>query len=291
MNVLSLFDGISAGQLALQRANINVSNYYVSEIDMNCIKVTHENFRKTNFLGDIKKISKKDINKLQKIDLLIGGSPCQDLSIISHGKGLKGDKSGLFYYYLRIFRYIKPKYFLLENTPMQKHWEDEITECLGVKPVLINSSLVSAQDRKRLYWTNIDVDVNKIKDKGLLLKDIVLSADKVQDKYWLDNYTYQLIDKDKRVCALLDKPVFNMSKRVYNVNYKAPTLITKSGGYMITKIMQNNRIRQLTPLEYERLQTFPDNYTNKHISDTYRYSMLGNSWTVDIITEIFKNIK
>ena len=175
INVLSLFDGISCGQVALKRAGIEVDNYYASEIDEYAIKVTQKNFPKTIQLGSVVDIK---ANNLPKIDLLIGGSPCQDLSNYKYDrgevKGLDGEKSSLFYHFVRLLREIKPKYFLLENVAsMEQKWIDIISKELGVKPILINSSLVCAAERKRLYWTNIP-NITQPEDKNICLKDIII---------------------------------------------------------------------------------------------------------------------
>ena len=164
MNVLSLFDGISCGQIALNRVAIKIDNYYASEIDKDAITVTQFNYPNTIQLGDVKKLKG---NMLPKIDLLIGGSPCQDLSKAkTEGKGLVGEKSSLFYEYLRLLNEVKPKYFLLENVVMKKDYRDIITKELGVNPILINSNLVSAQNRERLYWRNIP-NITIPKDKNI----------------------------------------------------------------------------------------------------------------------------
>ena len=153
MNVLSLFDGMSCGQLALHRAGIPYDNYYASEIKAIAIKVTKNNFPNTIHVGDVTKL---DLSTLPKIDLLIGGSPCQDFSLLkAQGKGLEGDKSKLFYEYLRVLKEIKPKYFLLENVRMKKDSEQQFNEYLGIEGLHINSELVSYQKRPRIYWTNI----------------------------------------------------------------------------------------------------------------------------------------
>ena len=198
INVLSLFDGMSCGRIALERAGIKVNNYFASEIDKYAIKVTQHNYPDTIQIGDVTKIKGVD---LPKIDLLIGGSPCQNLSLavinnIKHNKGLDGEKSGLFYEYLRLLTETKPKYFLLENVGgMRSKDKDLITEALGVEPLQINSNIFSAQDRDRYYWTNIPVDLN-IKDKGIVLKDICLNADEVDAKFWYDKeFTYNGDDK------------------------------------------------------------------------------------------------
>lgn len=291
MNVLSLFDGISCGQIALERAGIKVDKYYASEIDKNSIKITSKNYPNTIQLGDITKITEKMLDEIMPIDLIIGGSPCQDLSVykFDRGKvsGLEGTKSGLFYHYLRILKYVKPKYFLLENVPMQQQWEKVITDYLGVEPIIINSNLVCAADRKRLYWTNIP-QVKQPKDKKIVLKDIVINAKDVPEKYWYNKlFTYNG-DNEKVQCTLEIKGHRHM-KEVYNLNGKCNTLTTCGGGNLQKKVFQDGRCRKLTPIEYERLQTLPDNYTSC-VADTHRYNAIGNGWTVDIIAHIFKNL-
>lgn len=287
INVLSLFDGISCGRVALERAGIPVAQYYASEILSDAIKIAHKNYPDTIDLGDITKISDETMDTLPKIDLLIGGSPCQDLSIYKFDRGectgLNGEKSGLFYHYLRILKYIKPRFFLLENVPMLKQWEDTISDLLGVKPILINSSLVCAADRKRLYWTNIP-GVSQPEDKGIVLADIVQNADEVPQKYWYDKpFTYNG-DDEKVQCTLQMKGHRHM-KEVYNLKGKCATLTTCNGGNLQKKVYQDGRCRKLTPLEYERLQTLPEGYT-EGICDTARYSAIGNGWTVDVIAHI-----
>jgi DNA-cytosine methyltransferase len=168
--VLSLFDGISVGQYSLKRAGIPVKTYYSSEVDPYAIKVCQSNFPNTKQIGDVRHVTGKN---LPKIDLLIGGSPCQDLSIAGHGKGLKGKKSGLFYEYIRLLRELKPRYFLLENVASLPASErDKITKLLGVKPIVINSNRLSAQNRNRIYWTSIP-NVKLPIDAGIELKDIL----------------------------------------------------------------------------------------------------------------------
>lgn len=289
MNVLSLFDGISCGQLALQRAGIKVDTYYASEIDKHAIKVTQNNFPNTIQLGDINNHNNWD---LPKIDMIIGGSPCQDLSIYKFDrndvKGLNGSKSGLFYQYVECLKKYKPKYFLLENVPMQKEWEDLISDILGFKPILINSNLVCAADRKRLYWTNI-LNITQPLDKEIFLKDIIQNEEEIDKKYWYDKpFIYN--GDDKKIQCTLEMNGHRHMKEVYNINFKCSTLTTCAGGNLQKKIFQNGKCRKLTPLEYERLQTLPDNYTNG-IADTNRYNCIGNGWTVDIIAHIFSFIK
>lgn len=172
MRILSLFDGISCGQLALRRAGVKIDVYYASEIDKHAIKVTQTNFPNTIQLGDVTQIDFTQF--IGKIDLLIGGSPCQDLSIAKKDrKGLEGSRSGLFFKYIEALQTIKPKYFLLENVAsMKKEDKDTITEIIGVEPIMINSALLSAQQRKRYYWTNIP-GITQPEDKGIFLKDVI----------------------------------------------------------------------------------------------------------------------
>lgn len=170
MNVLSLFDGMSCGQVALNKLGIEYENYFASEIDKHAIQVTQKNYPNTKQIGSVVDVKGSD---LPKIDLLFGGSPCQDLSKAkTDGEGLKGERSGLFWEYLRLLKETKPTYFLLENVVMKKEWADIISEELGVEPIEINSNLVSAQNRRRMYWTNIP-NVGQPKDRCITLGDII----------------------------------------------------------------------------------------------------------------------
>lgn len=173
MRVLSLFDGISGGHVALERAGIPVEVYYASEIDKYAIQITQKNYPDTIQLGDVTKIDFTEF--IGKVDLIMGGSPCQDLSIAGKRAGLKGERSGLFYKFVEAIEVIRPKYFLFENVASMKQEEkDLISSYLKVEPILINSALVSAQDRKRLYWTNIP-NVTQPEDKHIYLEDVVES--------------------------------------------------------------------------------------------------------------------
>ena len=194
INVLSLFDGISCGQVALERAGIKVNKYYASEIDPNCIKITQKNYPETIQLGDVRSLNLADFVCVpcddDLIDLLIGGSPCQDLSIAGSRKGLDGSRSCLFWEFVRALKIIKPKYFLFENVAsMKKEDRDIITNALSVEPVLINSALVSAQTRNRLYWTNIG-HIEQPEDKEIYLKDILESGVAPQNKSYCLTETY-----------------------------------------------------------------------------------------------------
>ena len=291
MRVLSLFDGCSCGQVALERANIKIDTYYASEINPNSIKITQKNYPNTVQLGDVTQIGEREIKQLGKVDLLIGGSPCEDLSITAVDRkdideGLKGKKSSLFYKFVEILHIIKPKYFLLENVAsMTENNVNIITSKLGVTPILIDSGLIAAQDRDRLYWTNIP-NIQLPEDKGLVLKDIMETN--VDEKYYY-NKPFEFYGLDKKVCARLQVNSHDLVKRVYNPNFKCGTLTAVQGGYQEKKVYDNGRVRKLTPIEYERLQTLPDNYTYG-VSNSARYSLCGDGWTVDVVAHIFKNI-
>lgn len=179
INVLSLFDGMSCGQIALNKLGIKYDRYYASEIDKFAIAVTKKNYPDTIHLGDVRGVNGRD---LPKIDLLFGGSPCQSFSNAGKGEGFEGS-SGIFWEYVRVLKEVKPKYFMLENVKMKKEWQDIISKELGVEPIAINSSLLSGQNRPRLYWTNIP-GVEQPEDKGIKLKDI-LEDDSLVDKQHL----------------------------------------------------------------------------------------------------------
>lgn len=291
MNILSLFDGMSCGQIALNRVGIKYENYFASEIDKYAMQITQKNYPNTKQLGNVINVRG---SSLPKIDLLIGGSPCQNLSHIvinniKHNNGLQGEKSNLFYEYLRILTETEPTHFLLENVGNMSNFNRNlITEALEVEPISLNSNAFSAQDRLRYYWTNIDVDI-KTNLSVIVLKDIVLDSKEVEDNFWYDkDFIYH--GDDKKVQATLKINGHDIMKRVNNLNDKCPTLTCCRGGNTQKKVFQDGRCRKLTPLEYERLQTVPDNYT-EGVSNSQRYNMLGNGWTVDVIAHILKNIK
>lgn len=395
MNVLSLFDGMSCGQQALERAGIKVDKYFASEIDKYAIQVTMANYPNTIQLGSVVNL---DGYSLPKIDMLIGGSPCQSFSFAGKRKGmstkdeqeiltlehyleLKSEgfefegQSYLFWEYMRLLNEVKPKYFLLENVMMGEKWEKVLSKAIGVKPIMINSSLLSAQNRQRLYWTNIGLKpqglfgdletiITQPKDKLILLKDILESD--IDDKYFInvennsrlkktlqknkleklcliDSYnqtihidksitistrvnasscthiynpllsnSYTKIDKDGNVKSNQDKAscftaggnsggnhsdmdliVHNMMPRSSTTGKGGSGPLSRNDGktYCLDTGQTNavefsGKIRRLTPVECERLQTVKDNYTN-HVSDSQRYKMLGNGWTVDVISYIF----
>jgi DNA-cytosine methyltransferase len=282
MNILSLFDGMSCGQIALNRVGIKYDNYYASEIDTQTIIVTQHNYPKTIQLGDINNIKGSD---LPKIDLLFGGSPCQSFSSAGNGTGFDG-KSGLFWEFVRILNEVQPKYFLLENVVMKKEWKNIITKEMGVEPIKINSNLVSAQNRQRLYWTNIP-NITQPKNKNIFIEDIL--DDEFDEKYWLKERNTELLLKKVNIDNAPNVACIDVYNKKVKLDRKCPTLTLPHHNSI--RLLQGGRIRKLTPSECERLQNVPVNYTNCGISDIHRYSMLGNGWTVDVIAHIFKNIK
>lgn len=453
MNILSLFDGMSCGQLAINRLGLSYDKYFASEVDKYAMKVTMANFPNTIQIGDVREV-KASLFSDTAITLMMGGSPCQSFSFAGKRKGMSTKdnieilsldqylelkennfefegQSYLFWEYIRLLNEVKPKYFLLENVMMEERWEKVITKTIGVHPLDINSSLVSAQNRRRLYWTNIGLEpqglfgdleqtIGQPKEKGILLKDIlednpnakhymserftksVLSNPRnritsnineksntlcarqdsgsdllgiIDEKYflsekfstWLQKHSKKLglpiketegerksstltssgltktnLQSDFIICHSTqkrseDRPSvkdnknaggsgqlsrddgktycldransmaievrkviqLNESKeshnqqpfqqnRIYDVNGISPALQAQlpNGSTMIN----TSRIRRLTPVECERLQTVPDNYTNC-VSDSQRYKMLGNGWTIDVIAHILKHMK
>ena len=406
MNVLSLFDGMSCGMLALDRLGIKVDNYYASEIDKYAIQVSQANYPDIIQVGDITKL---DLSTLPKIDLVMGGSPCQGFSFAGKQLAFDDPRSALFFEFVKCVKELNPKYFLLENVKMKKEYLDIISEYMGVEPIFIQSSLVSAQSRQRYYWTNIP-NVDQPEERGIVLRDIL--EDQVGSEHYVGdnmqknynggnqlnpNYKSQantihnsdkksgticagthgyangyVGDKhkpvkhternarqlrqldEKSVCLLassykgagnngmtlvpqhigtaVDVNGHDQIKRVYSPDGKSPTVTTCGGGHREPKVVagawrgryqEDGSVKQklhlnkqsksyaltasfphkmnfltkdevywrkLTPLECERLQTVPDNYTN-HVSNTQRYKMLGNGWTIEVIAHIFKNME
>lgn len=310
MTVLSLFDGKSGGRVALERAKIPVTKYYASEIDKYAIQVSENNYPDIIRLCDVVNWREWNID-FSSIDLLLAGSPCQGFSMAGKQLAFNDPRSKLFFVFVDILKHIKslnPNVrFLLENVRMKKEFENVITDILGAKPVMINSALVSAQNRKRLYWANWEI--TQPEDKGILLKDILFTSDSIfrlprgKNKggihvnksptltsnawehnnyvcspgwvdWWNKNKTFQQSKSYSQICNEKDKAI-TMTARQYaswNGNF-----------YQI----DSNTFRKLTPIECERLQTLPDNYT-EGVSDTQRYKMLGNGWTVDVIAHILQ---
>lgn len=282
MKVLSLFDGISCGIFALERAKIPVERYVAYEIDKHAIQISNKNYPHIEHCGDV---TTADFTQYKGFDLLIGGSPCQSLSIVmSQTRQHLDGKSKLFFEFVRAKEEMQPKYFLFENVAsMNEESKQAISSCLGCEPIFIDSGDFSAQVRPRLYWTNIPVLLNHAKSKAVL-KDIL--QPKADEKYF---YSYPLsnIDMSKQVCAIMEFNIHDMHKRIFNPDFKVHTLTTCGGGNTQKKVYDNGRARKLTPIEYERLQTLPDNYT-ECVAAGHRYNACGNGWTVDVIAHIFK---
>lgn len=345
MNVLSLFDGMSCGRVALERCGFEIKKYYASEIDKYAISVAANNYLDTIHIGDVTQVRAED---LEPIDLLIGGSPCQGFSFAGKQLNFEDPRSKLFFEFVRLVKECKPKYFFLENVVMKKEFQDVISSYLGVPPIMLNSALVSAQSRKRLYWTNIP-GYTPPEDKGILLKDIVHehcetfrskgqtllatiykeNAKSMQTRKKTGlivqqfninpsgkgmNGLVQSIEKDKLNCLTTNKGegqklyIPEATKKGYaeindgeGVDLSFINSKTRRGRRMENKsncltaaaydynFYKDGYIRKLTPIECERLQTLPDNYT-AGVSNSQRYKMLGNGWTVDAICEFFKHI-
>lgn len=326
INVLSCFDGMSCGQLALEQAGIQVATYFASEVDKHAMKVTQRNYPNTRQVGDITQVKGADF---PAIDLLIGGSPCQGFSFAGKQLNFNDPRSRLFFEFVRLLEETKPTYFLLENVLMKKEYEQVITDCLGVEPVLINSALVSAQNRRRLYWTNIP-NVTQPQDKGITWGD-VRERGVNQENYYYSTKAMQWLAKMSRernktltVHADHDKmqmleashckkyslqrffgiPDLPESKQLANkmrteLSADQPIEFQHNGNTLFTVTNDGATMpfadqipvgdfffRYITPLECERLQGVPDNFT-ACVSDTQRYKMLGNGWTVDVIAHIF----
>lgn len=275
--VLSLFDGMSCGQIALERAGIKYNEYYASEIDKHAIEVTLKNYPKTKQIGSVTEVKAID---LPKIELLIGGSPCQSFSSVGNGTGFDG-KSGLFWEYVRVLQETKPKYFLLENVVMKKEWENVITEALGVKPIKINSRLLSGQNRPRIYWTNIP-NVTQPKDLNINL-------------VYNDNYFNAVnpVPFVKRKISEFEKlPTFFNPYNKSDLKTKSPTL-TATGNRQTTSASifhYKYGVYSMANSSYwEALQTVPYNYTEGY-SENIRKNLIGNGWTVDVIAHILSFI-
>lgn len=319
LNVLSLFDGMSCGRVALEKLGIKYDNYYASEIDKHAIEIAQKNYPDTIQIGDVQNHKEWD---LPKIDVLMGGSPCQGFSFAGKQLNFDDERSKLFFEFVEVLNNLKPKYFLLENVRMKKEFRDIISEALGVEPIYIDSSEFSAQHRKRYYWTNIPVEMNWDKCEDTV-EDIL--EDEVDIKYSIEPKREMIIlenEVKRRKIGYIGTD--SQGNRVYNIHNKSVTLCGDAGGlgaktglyalpcltpdresqrqmgrrfkpphskfYTLTAqdkhgVLTNNFIRKLTPTECERLQTLSDGYT-EGVSDNQRYKMLGNGWTVDVIAHI-----
>jgi DNA-cytosine methyltransferase len=302
MNILSLFDGMSCGQIALQRAGITYQNYYASEIDKHAIKVTQHNFPKTIQLGSVTEVKAEN---LPKIDLLIGGSPCQGFSFSGKQLNFEDPRSKLFFEFVRLLAECKPKYFMLENVVMKKEYQDVISESLGVEPVKINSSLLSAQNRERLYWANFDI--KQPNDKGIGLEDIIETDDMINPAAIrgrkLNKATIlgrRLNERGVRDDYNKEVPITQcLEVRATNTN-KSNCLTTVEKDNVLT-IMPIGRhrdafknklpFRYYTLKEYCRLQTVPETFFDNVVSESQAKKMLGNGWTTDVIAHCFSFLK
>jgi len=299
MNVLSLFDGMSCGQIALNKAGIKYDNYFASEIKKDAIKVTQYNYPGTIQLGDVTKINAKN---LPKIDLLIGGSPCQDLSRANKNRlGLDGLKSGLFFEYYRLFTELKPIFFLLENVIMNDSDYMIISEMMGTEPIRINSSLVSGQLRDRMYWTNIGdtyydlfgnrkCNIPQPKDRNIMLSNIIDSGytDRQKSRALLEGDSRPLRTPIKMFHRYYSTGFTTLVFKNESVYYEMVNMYNK--GKYDDKIFSKNNVRYLSQTELEKLQTIPVGYT-KILSRDRAASLLGDGWTVDVIAHIFSFIK
>jgi len=389
-DVVSLFDGMSCGQIALNRVGIDYRNYYACEIENYPMQVTQKNYPDTIQLGDVTKFTPSVASKWDiECDLLMGGSPCQGFSFAGKQLNFDDPRSKLFFEFIRIRDMLQPKYILLENVRMKKESQDVISKFIGFEPQMINSADVSAQNRHRLYWFGcfneyIDgyeqIPIPQIEDKGIVISDILENLPFHKIPNYLENEwcgkrrgdMVKSVDDPKANCltasmwkgqipTYVKKPIqvgnatnikgYDIIKRVYSPNGKSPTLTTMQGGHREPKVaigrlvnrrldkngvrkdnqlelpftrqlevsdsdksnclttvhkdnvvVQKELYRKLTPLECERLQTVPDNYTQfgkyndkkqewDTISNTQRYKMLGNGWTVDVIAHIFKGVQ
>lgn len=341
MKVISLFDGISCGMAALERSGIPVEKYIAYEIDKYAVSVSQKNYPFIEHCGNV---FDGDFSKHGCCDLLIGGSPCTYWSVAKRNRETTSDGEGfkLFMQFVRALEESRPRYFLYENNySIHKNIKAEISRRLGVEPIMINSALLSAQQRKRCYWTNIP-NVTLPEDKGILLKDIIISGIPYQNKSWCMTASYSKtafsdsIVRKKR--SMIAEPIIlndycgksrtikaqynstslanayrqdgfgatmvavpvrvghigngGQGQRIYSVHGKSVTLSANGGGqgahtglYKIDLPDGEYIIRKLYPVEAERLQTLPDNYT-EGISNTQRYKCIGNGWTVDVISHI-----
>ena len=325
MNVLSLFDGMSCGQQALERIGIPIHSYHACEIDKYAMTVTQKNYPNTIQHGDVN-TTDFTTSEWQGIDLLLGGSPCQSFSYAGKGLAFDDPRGQLFFRFVEVLQQVKPKFFLLENVKMKQEYVDIISEHLGVEPIQINSSLVSAQNRKRLYWTNIP-NVTQPADKGIQLKDVLECGCVDREKsycldanYWKGGNLKTYFEKSRRQLVFdcsagaitgrrvdennirkdyqLELPITQCLEVNGKQKTRSLSTITKDaivsplpkGRYPNAYGEHKHSWRKLTPLECERLQTVKDNYT-EGVSNSQRYKMIGNGWTIDVIAHILKNIK
>lgn len=268
--------------IALERAGIHVYTYYASEVDKYAIKVSQHNYPNIIQLGDVTKVD-SNIFKGQNIDLLLGGSPCTGFSTSGKMLNFEDPQSKLFFEYVRLLKELSPKYFLLENVVMKQEWQDIISEAVGVQPILINSKLVSAQDRKRLYWTNTP-NVSAPEDKGIVFQHLCgrmvgRRINPLTGKR--DDY-----NKDLKIAQYIETRTDGKTNCLTTV--QKDNIVLQQP--VQRELANNVEFRYLTAEEYEELQTVPVGYTSV-VSDNQRKKMLGNGWTVDVISHIISFIK
>jgi len=310
MNILSLFDGISCGRVAADRAGLEYEKYIAAEIDPYAIKIAMKNYPDTLLVGDVRHVHGYSDGPC----LILAGSPCQGFSKAGKQLGHDDPRSSLFWEFARILKERQsmstPTYFLLENVQMKPADRDIISEELGVEPVMIDSSLVSAQSRKRLYWANFpitqpedqEIYLHQILEDGVVDREKSYCLDacyyksgKGSLKNYFDKSRRQLVfgceDRPTKLGHALDIKGHDILKRVYSPLGKAPTLTTITGGNQHKKVATSlTHYRKLTPVECERLQTLPDGYT-AGVSDSQRYKMSGNGWTIDVVAHILRDLK
>lgn len=302
MNVLSLFDGMSCGRVALERCGFKIDNYYAAEIDKYAIQVALNNYPDTVPVGDVTKVTAED---LPTIDLLIGGSPCQGFSFAGKQLNFEDPRSKLFFEFVRLLEECKPKFFFLENVVMKKEYQDVISGYLGVEPIMLNSSLVSAQSRKRLYWTNI-TGYTPPEDRGVRLTDIleddVATAPAAVRGRKLNKATVigrrlnasgnrEDYNKDIPITQCLEVRATNTDKSNCLTTVDKDNVLTSAPiGRHPDAFNGDYFFRYYTTLEKTRLQTLPDGYIPENVSFSQATKLTGNGWTVDAIVEFFKHI-
>lgn len=300
ITVLSLFDGMSCGRIALEKLGYTNITYYASEIDKYAMQVSSHNYPDIIHIGDVSKVSYHDgilytengDYEVDNIDIIMGGSPCQGFSFSGKGLNFDDPRSKLFFELHRLIQEINPKYFLVENVVMTKENESVFNEYLDVEPIQFNSSLISAQNRRRLYWTNIP-NVGELKDKKLSFSDVMEHGAK--NVYYVTPKMWNWIGRNPKRMGkfkIYDKNSLDKMQMLEASHHKGIS------NQRCFAIRDKNKLRYISPLECERLQTVPDHYTlvlnedgKQLVSNSQRYKMLGNGWTVDIITHILKNMK
>lgn len=301
INVVSLFDGMSCGQIALERCGIKVNNYFASEIDKYAMKVTQHNYPQTQQIGNVLDVKGWD---LPNIDLLYGGSPCQGFSFSGKQLNFDDPRSKLFFEFVRLVNEIKPKYWMLENVNMKKEYQDIISHHLGVEPIEINSSLLSSQNRVRLYWANFNIEQPKDKNITLIdiLEDNIMCGGVVTPTNKLNKATIlgrRLDVRGKRQDYNKEIPITQCLEVRATNRFKSNCLTTVAKDNVLTTLdigrypnafKLNLPFRYYTPIEYCRLQTVPENYFDGIVSVNQLRKMIGNGWTVDVICHIFNQM-